>query len=79
MLRAKTYEKVTMVAKKKNYSCHFCTFLTPLFGTLKLHIRDHHLEAAGGRRAVGGGGSRDRRRSQTAESSRVIQAQKWLY
>jgi len=62
VLRAKTYEHITMVAKKKNYSCHFCAFLTPLFLTLKNHIRDNHLEATGRRAA-------DRRRSQSFESS----------
>jgi len=43
MLRAKNYEKTTMVNKKKNYNCHFCDFLTPLFNSLKLHIKKHHL------------------------------------
>ena len=71
MLRAKTYENVTMVAKKKNYSCHFCTFLTPVFATLKHHIRDHHLEVTTGRRGLSGGGQR-RRRSQSIESHTIL-------
>merc|ERR1719427_410417 len=44
LLRAKNYDNTVIVNKKKNYSCHFCTFLTPLFNFLKLHIKKHHLD-----------------------------------
>eukprot|EP00090_Calanus_glacialis_P004741 TRINITY_DN13564_c0_g1_i2.p1 TRINITY_DN13564_c0_g1~~TRINITY_DN13564_c0_g1_i2.p1 ORF type:complete len:686 (-),score=226.94 TRINITY_DN13564_c0_g1_i2:189-2246(-) len=44
LLRAKNYDNTVMVNKKKNYNCHFCEFLTPLFNSLKLHIKKHHLD-----------------------------------
>jgi hypothetical protein len=63
VLRAKTYDKVTIVGNRKNYNCHFCDFMTPLFGTIKEHIRENHLEDAqpAGRRSC--------RRSLSAEDS----------
>jgi hypothetical protein len=68
VLRAKTYEHVRVVDSRKTYSCHFCTFLTPLFVNLKQHIRDNHLENA----AAGGPGRRKgsgRQRWPSAEST----------
>eukprot|EP00092_Neocalanus_flemingeri_P036846 GFUD01040107.1.p1 GENE.GFUD01040107.1~~GFUD01040107.1.p1 ORF type:complete len:249 (+),score=59.05 GFUD01040107.1:116-862(+) len=44
LLRAKTYSNTVMVNKKKNYRCHYCTFLNPIFTNLKLHIKENHLE-----------------------------------
>jgi len=43
LLRAKNYSNTSIVNKKKNYNCHFCDFLTPLFNNLKLHIKKNHL------------------------------------
>jgi len=43
LLRAKNYNNTSIVNKKKNYNCHFCDFLTPLFNNLKLHIKKNHL------------------------------------
>ena len=44
LLRAKSYDHTVIVNKKKNYSCHFCTFMTPLFNSLKIHIKKNHLD-----------------------------------
>jgi len=43
LLRAKNYSKTSVINKKKNYNCHFCEYMTPLFNTLKLHIKKNHL------------------------------------
>jgi len=44
LLRAKSYDHTVMVNKKKNYNCHFCIYLTPLFNSLKIHIKKNHLD-----------------------------------
>ena len=43
LLRAKNYSNTSVINKKKNYNCHFCEYMTPLFNTLKLHIKKNHL------------------------------------
>jgi hypothetical protein len=71
VLRAKTYDNVTVVDKKKNYSCHFCPFLTPLFGTLRLHIRQNHLGGAEPERMASAG---SQRRNRSLEGSLPAEA-----
>jgi hypothetical protein len=69
VLRAKTYDHVTVVDNKKIYNCHFCHFLAPLFATLKQHIRQNHLEEAESQRRKSVGG---RRRSHSLEGSLLL-------
>ena len=58
MLRAKNYTSVSVVNKKKNYNCEFCGFVTPLFNTLKVHVKKNHLEIPNKNVSVGGVGEK---------------------